>query len=323
MAHVVLVLAGLAGVGLWDLDRTGVWSQEWVPSWLGGAGAVSVATTYVWILALRAGGRAILFAPLALIVGLLALVLDIGFLSTGAAVMTSAAGAALGVMVTVPAVRFLAVVREVVLALAVAGAAAVAAVGFEPRITLDRFDYATLAVSLGLVLALVFRLGAGLHGLGTRGLVVVVVGGLSLGIALAYGELLRRYGTPGLVDSVGDLGAWMRDHLGAAPRPLAALLGIPALAWGCHQRARRRQGWWACAFGVTATASVSHLVLDPRVTLAQAGLGELYTLLVGLAIGYLVVRLDLALTGSHGRGGRRAEEATALRPEPARTEALL
>ncbi len=74
---------------------------------------------------------------------------------------------------------------------------------------------------------------------------------------------------------------------------------------------------------MTATASVSHLVLDPRVTLAQAGLGELYTLLVGLAIGYLVVRLDLALTGSHGRGGRRAEEATALRPEPARTEALL
>jgi len=40
-------------------------------------------------------------------------------------------------------------------------------------------------------------------------------------------------------------------------------------------------------------------------------------------LGFVVIRLDLAFTGSSGRRGRRAEEATALRPEPARTRPLL
>jgi hypothetical protein len=40
-------------------------------------------------------------------------------------------------------------------------------------------------------------------------------------------------------------------------------------------------------------------------------------------LGALLIRLDLALTGQRGRGGRRAEEAAAIRPEPARFEPLL
>jgi len=313
--HVAVILAGLAALGLS--------AAEIGPSWLDGAGAVAIGTTYVWILAARTGGRVLVFVPLALAVGVAAVALDNGVLRSGTAVMTSAAGAALGVMVTVPAPRFLSAAREVVIALLVAGVGAVASVGFEPRITLERFDYATLAVSLGLVFALVYRLGAGLHGLGTRGLVIVVGGGLTLAVAMAYAELLRRYGTPGLVHSAFDAVHWMRDHLGASPRPLQALLGIPALTWGCHQRARRRQGWWACAFGVTATAPVATLVMDPALPLVELALIEVYTLVVGLAIGFVVIRLDLALTGSRGRGARRAEEATAVRPEPVRTAALL
>ena len=43
----------------------------------------------------------------------------------------------------------------------------------------------------------------------------------------------------------------------------------------------------------------------------------------GLLIGYVVIRVDLALTGSNGAGGRRLEEAAAARPEPRRTAALL
>ena len=35
----------------------------------------------------------------------------------------------------------------------------------------------------------------------------------------------------------------------------------------------------------------------------------LYGLVVGLVIGYVVIRVDLALTGSRGQGGRRLEEA--------------
>lgn len=315
VVHVLLVLAGLGALG--------ASAAGYGPAWLDGAGAVAIGTTYVWILAARTGGRVAVFAPLALVLGTATVVLDNAVLRSGTAVMTSAAGAVLGVMATVPAVRYMAVVREVLLAFLVAAIAAVAAVGFEPQITLVRFDYATLAVALVLVLALVFRLGAGLHGLGTRGLVVVVIGGLALAIALVYGELLRRYGTPSLVDSTEGAVHWMRTNLGAAPRPIQALLGVPALAWGCYQRARRRQGWWACAFGVTATAPVAHLVMDPGLSLTELGLSEAYTLVIGLILGYLVVRLDLAVTGSRGRGARRAEEATAIRPEPRRTEALL
>lgn len=313
--HVVLVVAGLGALGA---AEAGIG-----PAWLDGAGATVVATTYVWILAARTGGRVAVFTLLALAIGVATVVLDNGVLRSGAAVMTSAAGAALGVLATVPARRFLVVVREVVLALVVAAVGAVAAVGFEPRLTLERFDFATVIVALGLVVALVFRLGAGFHGLGTRGFVIVVVGGFVLAVTLVYGELLRRYGTPALVESVVDAVHWLRAHLGAAPRPLQALLGIPALAWGVHQRARRRQGWWACAFGVVATAPVATLVMNPRIPLEELLLTEAYTLVVGLVIGFVLVRVDLALTGSRGRGARRLEAAAALRPEPRRTEALL
>ena len=48
-----------------------------------------------------------------------------------------------------------------------------------------------------------------------------------------------------------------------------------------------------------------------------------YALVVGLLLGLLLIHLDLALTGQRGRRGRRAEEAAAIRPEPARIEPLL
>jgi hypothetical protein len=241
---------------------------------------------------------------------------------TGAAVVTTSLGAVLGVMVTVPTVRFAAAAREVLVAMGVALIGAVAAVGYEPTLNVERFGYTTLGVALLLVLSLVYRLGAGLHGLGTRGLVVVVGGGVVLAVTLAYAELLRRYGTPGLVSSGLDLVTWSREHLGAFPRPLQTLLGIPALAWGCHQRARRRQGWWVSAFGVAATVPIAHLLVSPALTAPEMVLTELYTLALGLLVGYVVIRVDLRVSGSRGRRGRRAEEEAAIRPEPPRTQAL-
>lgn len=315
MVHLLAVVIGLTAIAVAALGRG--------PGWLSGAGATVIATTFTWILAARMGGRSEFYGVVALLIGAFVVVWDNPVLCTGAAVMATAVGAVLAVVTTVPAVRFAAAVREVLIAFAVATVGAVAAIGFEPELTVTRFEYASLAVSLGLVLAVVYRLGAGLHGLGTRGLVVVLVGGLAVAVALVYGELLRRYGSSGLVESSFGAVRWMREHLGASPRPLQTLVGIPALAWGCHQRARRRQGWWACAFGVAATAPIAHLLVNPALSLVQIGLTELYTLLVGLTIGYLIIRLDLALTGSRGRGARRAEEATAVRPEPRRTHALL
>jgi undecaprenyl-diphosphatase len=75
---------------------------------------------------------------------------------------------------------------------------------------------------------------------------------------------------------------WSRDHLGAFPRPIETVLGVPALAWGCHMRARRRQGWWLCAFGVAATAPVASALVNPAISLVECGLSVLYGLVIGL-----------------------------------------
>ncbi|WP_127479340.1 hypothetical protein [Nocardioides pantholopis] len=312
---VVVVLAGLGCLAA-ALVPVG-------PDQLGTAGSVAIAAAYTWALSARTGGRSLFYAALAVAVGVAVLVTDEPWLRTGAAVVTCAVAAVLGVMLTVPAVRFVAAARECCYAILVAAVGAVATLGFEPSITLLRFEYVTLVLAFLGCFGVVYRLGAGLHGLGRRGAAAVLIGCGVLALVLAYAELLRRYGTPGLVEQLLDGVRWSRDNLGAFPRPIETLLGVPALAWGCHMRARRRQGWWVCAFGVAATTPVASSLMNPSITVLEAGLSVLYGLVVGLVIGYAVIRIDLAFTGPRGSRARRAEEASALRPEPARTSPLL
>jgi hypothetical protein len=293
------------------------------PEWLDGAGAVAVVTAYSWALAARTGGRPVIFGGLALVLGVLVLMLDQDYLCTGAAVMTCVVSAVLGVMATTPAVRFSRAARECVVAVILAGIGAMATIGFDPVVSVVRFEYVTLGLAMVGAFGVVYRLGAGLHGLGRRGLVVVAICGVLLAVTLLYAEMLRRYGSQDLVDHLLGGVRWSRNNLGAFPRPIEAVLGVPALAWGCHMRARRRQGWWLCAFGVAATAPVANALVNPAISLLECGLSVLYALVVGLVIGYAVIRTDLALTGSRGQGGRRLEEAAAVRPEPPRTAALL
>ncbi|MDQ6526932.1 hypothetical protein RB608_25170 [Nocardioides sp. LHD-245] len=293
------------------------------PAWLGTAGAVGVATAFTWGLAARTGGRALVFAPLALACALAAVASDNELLLTGAAVGTSAVAAVLGVMITVPAAGIATAARECVVGLLVAGIGAMATVGFEPAIQKERFEYVGLGLAFVAAIVLVHRLGAGFHGLGRRGLVIVAIGAVVLAATLLYAELLRRYGSTGLVDQLLDWVAWSRDTLGAFPRPIASVLGVPALAYGCHMRARRRQGWWVCAFGVAATSSTATALANPAVSVQEAALSVVYGLAVGLVLGWLLIRLDLAFTGNRGRGSRVAEQAAAVRPEPGRFAPLL
>ena len=199
---------------------------------------------------------------------------------------------------------------------------AFAAVGFEPTVAMERFDIAALLLALGLVFTIVYRLGAGLHGLGRRGLIIVAIGLAVLVATLAYAELLRRYGAQTFVSSVLDFADETSERIGAFPRPLVVLLGIPALVWGTHVRARRRQGWWVCAFGVAATVPIASGLMAADSSYPEAGLRVAYSLVLGLLIGYLVIRVDLSLTGPKGRRGRRAEEAGPHRPEPSRLAEL-
>ena len=292
------------------------------PTWLDGVGSIAVVSAYSWALAARTGGRPVVFGGLALLLGIAVLLTDESYLRTGAAVMTCAVSAVLAVMVTVPGEHFGRVARECSIAVVVAAIGALAVVGFDPVLSLVRFEYATLGLALVGVLVLVHRLGAGWHGLGRRGLLGVLVGGAILAVLLLYAELLRRYGPPDLVTSLLDGVRWSREHLGAFPRPIEAVLGVPALAWGVHMRARRRQGWWLCAFGVAGTTAVANSLVNPAISLRECGLSVGYGLVVGLVIGYAVIRADLAVTGGSG-GGRRADGQSGVRPEPPRSAALL
>ncbi|WP_292606244.1 hypothetical protein [Nocardioides sp. REDSEA-S30_B4] len=316
--HVSWWLLLLAGVGLLVAGVVPVG-----PAWLGGAGSVAVATSYVWALAARTGGRPGVFGALTALVGVVVLLVDDDRASTGAAVMTCALSAVLAVMMTVPAKRFREAARECAVAVAIASVGAFATVGFEPALTVVRFQYATLGLALAGAFLLVYRLGAGLHGLGRRGLIATVGGGVVLLVFVGYAELLREYGPGDVVTTLLDGVRWSRENLGAFPRPLETVLGVPALAWGCHMRARRRQGWWVCAFGAAGTVSIANALVDPSVALLESGLSVGYGLLIGLVIGYVVIRVDLALAGSRGRRARRDEQASAVRPEPRRTAALL
>lgn len=298
---VVLVLATI-GVG---------------PEWLASIGSVTVVTVLAWLLAARTAGRAVIAAGITFTLAVVAVTVGGAALPTGAAVMTAALGGVYAVMATVPAVTWWQAVRETAVATYVAGIAALAAAGFSPTVATTRFDLVSLVIGLVLCVALVYRLGAGFHGLGRRGLIAVTVGTLALLVTLTYAEMLQRYGS-GIIVGVLDFVDATRDQIGAFPRPLVVLLGIPALVWGVHLRARRREGWWVCAFGVTATVPFAAGLVAPDYTFLQAALRGAYSLALGLPLGYLVIRADLVLTGSRGQRGRRAEEAQAHRPEPDR-----
>ncbi len=294
----------------------------WGPDWLGRIAAALVTITFTAALAARTGGRPLVFGGLALALAALVLVVDNDQLRTGAAVMTCAVAAVLGVMATVPAARFRHAVRECLIAVGIGAVGALAVVGYEPSIAVARFEYVSFALALGGVLVLVYRLGAGLHGLGRRGFLIVVLGGIMLTITLLYAELLRRYGTQDLVASLLDGVLWSRETLGAFPRPIETVLGVPALVWGCHMRGRRRQGWWVCAFGVAATSSAANSLVNPSIAVSESVLSVVYGLVIGIVLGWLVVRLDLALTGPRGRRTRLTDDV-AVRPEPRRGQALL
>ena len=299
-------------------DIPGLADTGTAPPWLDGAGAAAVVTALSWLLATRTAGRALVSAGLALVLAVASLLVGGRVLPTGAAVMTCVVGSVYAVMVTVPAITGWKAMREALVATLVAAVTAFAAVGFEPTVAIERFEIVSLLLALALVLAIVYRLGAGLHGLGRRGLIVVAIGLGVLVATLAYAELLRRYGAQSFVSSVLDFADSTSARIGAFPRPLVVLLGLPALVWGTHVRARRRQGWWFCAFGVAATVPLATGLVSPDTSYLEAGLRAVYSLVLGLLLGWLVIRVDLALTGPKGRGGRRAEEAGPHRPEPSR-----
>lgn len=316
LALVALVTAGLVYGYVVEL--------EGLPRWAEGSLAGSLTVLFAWGLTVRAGGRPWLTALLCLVLVVIGWVTAWEPLLAGGAVVTAVLAGALAVMSTQPASTFQEAVRESVVAtlVAVVGAFGVYVYARNVEVDDERLGYVVLALALAGALALVFRLGAGLHGMGRRGAVITVIALVFLAVALGYAEALSRWGSEGLNRSLDDFRLGVRDTLHGVPHPIAALLGYPALVWGVFMRARRRQGWWVCAFGVAATANAATWLVDPAVGWRSTALSALYSLVVGLVLGYLLIRAEQSFTGTHGARARRDEEASAHRPEPGRFEPL-
>ncbi len=267
----------------------------------------------------RSGGRVSLALAVAVAVGGAAVGTQWQLLLAGAAVATAVLGACLAVLATRPAPTFRAVVREVVLALLVAGAGGVGATGFAVRVDNERFAYTVLGLALVATTALVYRLGGGLHTLGRRGLILAAGALVLLVVVLVYTAALTRYGSPELILEVRKAQDWTRDRLGGVPHPVEVLVGIPALAWGVSLRSRRRQGWWVCVFGTAATGHLASDLIDREVIGLSTTLAAAYSIVLGLLLGYVVIRLERLLTG---RVGRRAAGDPVPRDEPGRFQPL-
>ena len=145
---------------------------------------------------------------------------------------------------------------------------------------------------------------------------------LLLFFVMAYTEAISQYGSRDIVDSLENVRTSVRSALGAVPHPIMAILGYPALVWGVYMRARRRQGWWVCAFGVAATAPCATRLVAADLGARSIVLGAVYSLVIGLLVGYAVIRAEQAFIGNTGRRARRVEEAEAHRPEPLRLRPL-
>jgi len=273
-------------------------------------------------LAVRSGGSPTVPALLALAVGVAAVLWDWPPLLAGAAAATAVLAACLAVLATRPAESFLSAIREVVLALLLATLGALGVASFSVRLEVERFGYLVIGVAFVATVALVYRLAGGLHSLGRRGLVLAAGATVLLLVVLVYTAALTRYGSPEMVLQVRSAQEWVRDLLGGVPHSVEALVGIPALVWGVSMRSRRRQGWWVCAFGATATATVTHRLLLDDVFSLETALAAAYTLVLGVLLGYLLIRLERLLTGRPSRRTAHAAPPSFGREEPGRLKPL-
>lgn len=318
-AAVLWVLLTLVGLGLCLVG----WMRVPLPDWLPYAGAVLVTGVYATALAQRAGAPALPSGLVMAAAGVVALVSQHPVLLSGVAVATAGGAAVLSVLLTRPAASLLGVARELVVALAIGVVAAFAVEAYQAPLSVDRGSYLAMGIALLVGFSFAWRLGLGSSGLGPGGATAVGIGVLLLFVGLAYTEALSRWGAVDLVERIGDVFDRVREQIGALPRPTVTLFGVPGLMWGVRLRARSRVGWWVCAFAAAGLAVVATGLLDPALALSEAGESLGYSVLIGVVLGAVLLRLDAYVTRHGGRRARSAEEESIHLPEPRRTEPLL
>ncbi|GAA3537146.1 hypothetical protein AFL01nite_11820 [Aeromicrobium flavum] len=311
----------LATFVLWVLSTAGAATSIAdvnAPSWLWRPSAAALLVAFSLILTHRVGGYMRIWVSLAIVLAALAVVTEVNGLLAAAAGATAVLSAVTSVVFTRPADSLLEVLREyvVMLSLALSGAAGVAA--WNATVEVRPFGLMVMAVSVTLAVAIVWRLGSGLHGLGRNQLkILIVVAVLAVGL-FYYGSFVRTAGSPALKNLLDDTIVWLRQNIGGVPRPYEFLIGFPALVVGTSMRSRYREGWWVCVFAVVGTVIVANSLIDPRAYPSYFALSTLYSAIIGLVLGLVVRAVFFRPRG--GRAARAVQQSR--RSEPKRLAPL-
>ena len=154
-----------------------------LPDWSTRVAATLLAALYATALSVRLGGRPLLPAVLVIAYGAVATATGWQTLLGGAAVGMAVLAASLAIMATVPAPTVRRAVVETVIAAVVATFGGLGCRGFAAGLHQDRFASIVLGLTLLAAFVIVYRLGAGFHGLGRRGYVVAITAAVVLVLA--------------------------------------------------------------------------------------------------------------------------------------------
>lgn len=282
------------------------------PSWIERPAAALLMVVFTIGLTHRGGGRMRIWLTMAVILGALTVVLETNVLLAASAAVTAVLGAVWAVLVTRPAASVLRVIGEYALALLVALSGTVGVAAWNAPVNYQRFNLIVVTVSLGLAIALVWNLGAGLHGLGRQNLAILLGVAALVVLLLAYSSFVRTHGSQSLVRLIADWVIWMRQNVRGVPRPVEVFIGFPALVVGVSYRSKRREGWWILVFAVIGTSVQATSLVTPGAFPTYIGLSTLYSSILGLGVGLLLRRQIMKERSA--RAARAIEEVVRVEP---------
>jgi hypothetical protein len=288
------------------------------PGWLPRLAAGVLLVVLSIALTIRVGGHLRIWCPLTAVVAILAVTVQTSSLLASAAGLTAVLAAVQAVMITRPAVTALEVLREVAFAATVVVAGMVGVAAWNAHVDPARFALFVLAASLGLVITIVWNLGAGLHGLGRVQLALIVSAAALLVAVIVYAAFVRTHGSADLVEGIKHFILWMRRTFGGVPRPPEMIIGFPALVVGVALRSRQREGWWIQVFAVIGTALSASALVSPAARPSYVLISLAYSAIPGLALGFVA---RYFLVGPPTIRSSRAIERP-VRDEPGRFEGL-
>lgn len=288
------------------------------PGWIERPSAGIIMVIFGLSLTHRAGGRMRIWVPIVGVIALTAVVLETNILLAAAAAMTAVLASVSAVVNTRPAVTLLAAIREYAIALGTASVGTVAVAAWNAPVNYQRFNLVVISAALTLAIAMMWNLGAGLHGLGRQGLLIPTGVAVLLLIVLAYSSFVRAHGSETVIDAIRQAVIWQRQNVGGVPRPVEVIIGFPALIVGVSVRSRHREGWWVLVFAVIGTSVVTTSLVTPSALPSYVGLSTLYSAILGLVIG-LIAR-HVVMQERSSRSSRAIERVA--RVEPPRTAPL-